>query len=57
MRTALVSIATDTIPLDGSFYTPDGPIRGAVMLCHGNIMNFYVGAPRFLPPALGPPPS
>lgn len=52
MRTELVSIATDTIPLDGAFYTPDGPIRGAVMLCHGNTMNFYVGAPRFLPPAL-----
>ena len=52
MRTELVSIATDTTPLDGAFYTPDGPVRGAVMLCHGNTMNFYVGAPRFLPPAL-----
>ena len=26
--------------------------RGAVLLFHGNTMNFYVGAPRFLPPVL-----
>ena len=27
-------------------------MTGAVLLFHGNTMNFYVGAPRFLPPAL-----
>ncbi len=57
MKTALVSIPTDTIPLDGAWYEPDeGPgfekARGAVLLFHGNTMNFYTGAPRFLPPRL-----
>jgi pimeloyl-ACP methyl ester carboxylesterase len=54
MRTELISIATDTAqPLDGAWYEPEGgATRGAVMLLHGNTMNFYVGAPRFLPPAL-----
>lgn len=53
MRTELVTIPTDTTPLDGAFHWPDDrPIRGAVLLFHGNTMNFYVGAPRFLPPAL-----
>ncbi|HJU18249.1 MAG TPA: alpha/beta fold hydrolase [Stellaceae bacterium] len=53
MRTELVSIPTDTLPLDGAFYEPDGgATAGAVLLFHGNTMNFYVGAPRFLPPAL-----
>jgi len=53
MRTELVSIPTDTLPLDGALHEPDsGKSRGAVMLFHGNTMNFYVGAPRFLPPAL-----
>ena len=53
MRTELVSIVTDTDPLDGAYYEPDGgAITGAVLLFHGNTMNFYVGAPRFLPPAL-----
>lgn len=53
MRTELISIETDTLPLDGAWHLPDeGPIVGAVMLCHGNTMNFYVGAPRFLPPSL-----
>lgn len=53
MRTELVSIPTDTVPLDGAFYLPDGaPSAGGVLLFHGNTMNFYVGAPRFLPPAL-----
>lgn len=53
MRTELISIATDTIPLDGAYYTPEhrAPI-GGVLLLHGNTMNFYVGAPRFLPPHL-----
>lgn len=53
MKTTLVSIATDTIPLDGAWHEPDsGTARGAVLLFHGNTMNFYTGAPRFLPPAL-----
>ena len=52
MRTELISIATDTLPLDGAFYLPDAEPSGAVMLFHGNTMNFYVGAPRFLPPVL-----
>jgi len=46
-------MATDSQPLDGAWYEPDGrPTKGAVLLFHGNTMNFYVGAPRFLPPAL-----
>jgi len=52
MRTELISIPTDTIPLDGALHLPDGSATGAVLLFHGNTMNFYVGAPRFLPPAL-----
>ena len=53
MKTTLVSIATDTIPLDGAWHEPDsGTARGAVLLFHGNTMNFYTGAPRFLPPVL-----
>jgi pimeloyl-ACP methyl ester carboxylesterase len=50
MRTELVSIPTPTHPLDGAYYTPDGPSKGAVMYCHGNQMNFYVCAARFLAP-------
>ena len=57
MKTTLVSIATDTIPLDGLWHEPDsetprGTARNAVLLFHGNTMNFYTGAPRFLPPVL-----
>jgi pimeloyl-ACP methyl ester carboxylesterase len=53
MRTELISIDTDTLPLDGAFHWPDGDATaGAVLLFHGNTMNFYVGAPRFLPPVL-----
>ena len=53
MRTELVSIETDTVPLDGAYYEPEGvEITGSVQLLHGNCMNFYVGAPRFLPPLL-----
>src|ERR1700734_1003368 len=52
MRTELISIPTETVPLDGALHWPEGPITGAVLLFHGNTMNFYVGAPRFLPPAL-----
>jgi len=53
MRTELISIPTDTIPLEGAFHQPDGSVTaGAVLLFHGNTMNFYTGAPRFLPPVL-----
>ncbi|HEX9396013.1 MAG TPA: alpha/beta hydrolase [Burkholderiales bacterium] len=53
MKTVLVSIPTATIPLDGAWYEPDSrTARGAALLFHGNTMNFYTGAPRFLPPAL-----
>jgi pimeloyl-ACP methyl ester carboxylesterase len=53
MRLELVSIPTPTAPLDGIYYEPDGGARaGSVLFFHGNTMNFYVGAPRFLPPAL-----
>jgi pimeloyl-ACP methyl ester carboxylesterase len=52
MRAELVSIPTDTIPLDGLYYEPEGRAAGAALLFHGNTMNFYVGALRFLPPVL-----
>ena len=52
MRTEIISIPTPTHPLDGAYYTPDGPIKGAAMYCHGNQMNFYVGAARFLAPCI-----
>jgi hypothetical protein len=33
------------LPLDGAFYEPDGgAAAGAVLLFHGNTINFYVGA-------------
>jgi pimeloyl-ACP methyl ester carboxylesterase len=52
MRTELISIQTDTVPLDGALHLPDAQVTGSALLFHGNTMNFYVGAPRFLPPAL-----
>jgi pimeloyl-ACP methyl ester carboxylesterase len=53
MHTELVAIRTETIPLDGAFYRPtNGTAAGAVLLFHGNTMNFYTGVSRFLPPAL-----
>jgi pimeloyl-ACP methyl ester carboxylesterase len=52
MRTELVSIATDTIPLDGLYYEPEGRALGSALLFHGNTMNFYTCAMRFLPPTL-----
>jgi len=53
VRTQLVTIPTDTMPLEGALHEPDsGRAAGAVLLFHGNTMNFYVGAPRFLPPEL-----
>jgi pimeloyl-ACP methyl ester carboxylesterase len=53
MRAELVSIPTGTIPLDGLYYEPEGAkASGAVLLFHGNTMNFYTCAMRFLPPVL-----
>jgi pimeloyl-ACP methyl ester carboxylesterase len=52
VKTTLVSIPTDTVALDGAWHEPEGAATGAVLLFHGNTMNFYQGAPRFLPPAL-----
>ena len=54
MHTQLVTIPTDTIPLDGVLYEYE-PKRGgsrAAIYFHGNTMNFYTGAARFLAPAL-----
>jgi hypothetical protein len=37
MRTELVTIRTDTLPLDGAFYEPaGGATAGGVLLFHGN---------------------
>ena len=52
MRAELVSVPTNTVPLDGLFYEPEGRAAGAALLFHGNAMNFYTCAMRFLPPAL-----
>ncbi|MDQ4061016.1 MAG: hypothetical protein M3145_07935, partial [Pseudomonadota bacterium] len=53
MRLELVSIETDTEPLDGLFYEPaGGATAGAVLIMHGNCKNFYTGPSRFLPPGL-----
>jgi pimeloyl-ACP methyl ester carboxylesterase len=52
VKTTLVSIPTATVPLDGAWHEPEGTASGAALLFHGNTMNFYQGAPRFLPPAL-----
>lgn len=52
MRTDLVTIGTDTWPLEGAFHQPDGEAKGAALIFHGNVANFYVGPSRFLPPAL-----
>jgi pimeloyl-ACP methyl ester carboxylesterase len=52
VRAEVVSIPTETIPLDGLYYEPEGRAAGAALLFHGNTMNFYVGALRFLPPVL-----
>ena len=52
MKTTLVSIPTETLGLEGAWHEPEGRAVGAVLLLHGNTMNFFTGAPRFLPPAL-----
>ncbi len=51
MHQELVSIPTDTYPLDGMLYRPEGAPRGVVQILHGNCANFYTGPSRFLPPA------
>jgi pimeloyl-ACP methyl ester carboxylesterase len=53
VKTTLVSIPTDTVALEGAWYEPQGRSAvGAALLLHGNTMNFFTGAPRFLPPVL-----
>jgi pimeloyl-ACP methyl ester carboxylesterase len=54
VRLELVSIPTETRPLDGLLYRPDqdSAVRGGVLLMHGNTNNFYTGPSRFLPPRL-----
>ena len=53
MNLELISIGTDTFPLDGIFYTPvDRPIRSVAMFFHGNCHNFYMGPSRFMPKTL-----
>jgi pimeloyl-ACP methyl ester carboxylesterase len=55
MHPELISIATDTEPLDGAFYVPaDGRVKAAALLFHGNCGNFYTGPSRFLPEVLVP---
>lgn len=49
----LVEIPTSGSPLTGLFYEPqEGAPRASALLMHGNGMNFYSGALRFLPPVL-----
>ncbi|HEX2215946.1 MAG TPA: alpha/beta fold hydrolase [Xanthobacteraceae bacterium] len=53
MRLELVSIETDTDPLDGAFYEPEGGASaGAMLIMHGNSTNFYTGVVRVIPPLL-----
>lgn len=53
MRTQLITIQTDNIPIDGAFHEPDdGKAKYAALYFHGNTMNFYTGGARFLPPVL-----
>ena len=53
LNTSLVSIPTDTLSLEGAWYEPAAAnVNDAALLFHGNTMNFYSGAPRFLPPRL-----
>jgi len=46
----VIKIPTPGTPLHGLFYPAEGAKpRGAALLMHGNGMNFYYGAPGFLP--------
>ena len=52
MKTQLIQIPTDTIPMDGALFTPSlkqNSFGRSVIFFHGNTMNFYSGAARFLP--------
>lgn len=50
MFAEVISIQSDGTPMDGLFYQAASDVapRGALLM-HGNGMNFYCGAPRFLP--------
>lgn len=53
MAIELVDIPTSTSPLAALFYAAgDAGARASALLMHGNGMNFYTGALRFLPPRL-----
>jgi pimeloyl-ACP methyl ester carboxylesterase len=53
MSLELVTIETDTYPLYGLYYEPDGgAVNGAVLIMHGNSSNFYTGVPRAIAPIL-----
>lgn len=54
MRTELVTLDPDDTRLEGALHRPDDgvPVRGAALLFHGNVGNFYTGPSRFLPPRL-----
>ena len=54
MDVELISILTDTQPLDGLFYQFNKDINSphVAQLFHGNAMNFYTGFCKFLPPSL-----
>ena len=52
MNLELVSIPTDSEPLDGLLWHPETPSRGTTMVFHGNTNNFYSGPSRFIPPVL-----
>jgi pimeloyl-ACP methyl ester carboxylesterase len=53
VKLELISIETETSPLDGIFYTPaGGEARQAAMFFHGNCHNFYMGPSRFMPETL-----
>ena len=54
MNIDLISIPTNTHPLDGLFYAPEVNLKNqnVVQIFHGNTMNFYTGCCKFLPPDL-----
>ena len=52
MPLELISIETDTHPLDGLYYTPPVTAKNAALFMHGNCMNFYTGPARMVPPPL-----
>ncbi|HEY0247226.1 MAG TPA: alpha/beta hydrolase [Gryllotalpicola sp.] len=51
MLAELISIPTSANPLDGLLYEAPRATHAALLM-HGNGMNFYYGASRFLPPRL-----